>query len=122
MFQIYIPSKGRPDFATARLFNEPHPPCIDPYVVVDIDMEEKPRPYTVFLEPQDFEAYRKAGHASIVVLPENDKGIAYARQAILDYAIQNGDKWFWMIDDDVIQFSAYQLDGYEDALIPFRRT
>src|ERR1700745_2995285 len=42
MFQIYIPSKGRPDFVTARLLNEPHPPCIDPYVVMDIDMEEKP--------------------------------------------------------------------------------
>jgi hypothetical protein len=85
---------------------------VDPYVVMDVDMEEKPRPYTVFVEPQDYEAYKKAGHASIVVLPENEKGIAYARQAILDYAIQNNDKWFWMIDNDVIQFSAYQLDGY----------
>ena len=112
MFPIYIPSKGRPDFATAKLLNEPHPPYIDPYVVMDIDMEEKPRPYTVFVEPQDAEAYRIAGHASIVVLRENDKGVAYARQPILDYAIQNNDRWFWMIDDDVIQFSAYQLDGY----------
>jgi len=32
--------------------------------------------------------------------PENEKGVAYARQAILDYAIQNNDKWFWMIDDE----------------------
>jgi hypothetical protein len=93
MFPIYIPSKGRPDFATAKLLNEPHPPCIDPYV----DMEEQPRPYTVFVEPQDAEAYRKAGQASIVVLPKNDKSVAYARQAILEYAIQNNDKWFWMI-------------------------
>jgi hypothetical protein len=69
MFPIYIPSKGRPRFATAKLLNEPHPPYIDPYVVMDIVMEEQPRPYTVLIEPQDFEAYRKAGHASIVVLP-----------------------------------------------------
>jgi hypothetical protein len=65
-----------------------------------------PRPYTVFVEPEDAEAYRKAGHASIVVLPENEKGIAYARQAILDYTIQNNDKWFWMRRHSVLAGSA----------------
>jgi hypothetical protein len=83
---------------------------------MDIDMEKQPRPYTVFVEPQDTEAYRKAGHASIVVLPENEKGIAYARQAILDYAVQNNDKWFWMIDDDIIQFSAGSAETIRSRL------
>jgi hypothetical protein len=65
---VYIPSKGRPDFATAKQLNKVE------------------RPFTVFVEPQDFKAYSDAGHVSIVQLPENNRGIAYARQLIVEYA------------------------------------
>ena len=51
MIPVYIPSKGGPDFATAKQLNKVE------------------RPFTVFVEPQDFKAYSDAGHVSIFKLP-----------------------------------------------------
>ena len=87
MIPIYIPSKGRPDFATAKQLNKVE------------------SPFTVFVEPQDFKAYSDAGHVSILHLPENNQCIAYARQRILEYAIGRTDAWFWMLDDDIYSFA-----------------
>jgi hypothetical protein len=70
---LKIPSKGRPEFATAKQLNKVE------------------RPFTVFVKPQDFKAYSEAGHASIVQLPENNRDIAYGRQLIVKYAIGPGE-------------------------------
>jgi len=81
---IYIPSKGRPD---SRLLTE---------------LLEMNANYKVVVEPQDYEDYHKAGHTGkIIMLPENDQGIAYARNFIIISAEAYGNDWFWMLDDDL---------------------
>jgi hypothetical protein len=90
---VYIPSKGRPDFATAKQLNKVE------------------RPFTVFVEPQDFKAYSDAGHVSIFKLPQNNRGIAYARQLIVEYVIGHDDSWFWMLDDDIYSFAVKVKQG-----------
>lgn len=58
----------------------------------------------IVVEPQEFEAYRAAyPKHQILVLPENDKGIAYVRNWILDYATDRF-PWYWMLDDDISFF------------------
>lgn len=81
--EIYIPSKGRPNGKTFRLLNE-----IKHYVVV---------------EPQDVDLYINAGHdpAFILVLPENNKGIAYVRNFI-KRRYKSG--LMVIVDDDIDKF------------------
>lgn len=52
---------------------------------------------TLVVEPQDEAAYR-AAHPDVTlhVLPENDRGLAYVRNFILDL----NEGAFWMLDDD----------------------
>jgi hypothetical protein len=69
------------------------------------------RPFTVFVEPQDFKAYPDAGCVSIVQLPENNRGIAYARQLIVKYATGHDNSWFWMLDDDIYSFAVKVKKG-----------
>jgi glycosyltransferase involved in cell wall biosynthesis len=79
----------------------------------------------LFVEPQDEHAYR--GKFNIEVLPENDRGLAYVRNYILQYARDNGVDWFVMSDDDIDAFgriinkktkrsdSSVLLEAYEIA-------
>ncbi|HEY2122393.1 MAG TPA: hypothetical protein VGH07_02260, partial [Chthoniobacterales bacterium] len=60
---------------------------------------------------RDFKAYSDAGHGSIVQLPENNRGIAYARQRILEYAIARTNGWFWILDDDIYSFAVKVNQG-----------
>jgi glycosyltransferase involved in cell wall biosynthesis len=83
-FPIYIPSKGRPNSSTARL------------------LKEHGIPYYLVIEPQDEQAYREKRTGVLKILDENNKGIAYVRNAILK--MNSGDNWFWMIDDDISRF------------------
>lgn len=56
----------------------------------------------VVVEPNDRQTYYNAyPDAEIAVLPENDKGITYARNFCLNRAREMGVKWFWMMDDDI---------------------
>ena len=87
--QIAIPSKGRAGLMkTAKL------------------LEECGICYHVFVEPQDFDSYEKnRTHYQIIInIEENDRGIVFARNTILEYARQA--KWenFWMMDDDLQEF------------------
>ena len=87
MKPIYIPSKGRAGQSKtiASLISE------------KIN-------FIVFVEPQDAEAYATAyPKTKLKVLDENDKGISYVRQAMLDNARKTKTDWFWMIDDDITQ-------------------
>lgn len=61
--------------------------------------------FTLVVEPQDHHAYASAyPGVSMVALPENNRGIAFARQWILERARSEGLPWFWMMDDDVTGF------------------
>ena len=86
-FPVFIPSKGRPN---GKTFTHMHYPVI-------------------VVEPQDEQMYLDAFPGrSIVVLPENDKGIAYVRNYILYLANKHHLKFFWMIDDDIDNFYTRQ--------------
>ena len=77
---VFVPSKGRSNPKFLQLIPEA----------------------ILVVEPQDVEVYKAANpNTKILVLGENDRGIAYVRQSILDYARQSGIQTFWQIDDDV---------------------
>lgn len=40
----------------------------------------------------------------VLQLPENDGGLPYVRQWILEYARASDIKWYWMLDDDIHGF------------------
>lgn len=57
------------------------------------------------VEPQDAEAYKtKHGEDRILVLPENNQGIGFARKFIKQISISKGEEKHWQIDDDVTSF------------------
>jgi hypothetical protein len=88
-YTIYIPSKGRAHHGhTAKLLD-------------GCDITN----YKIVVEPQDFAAYaEKWGENKLVRLPENDQGISYARSYIKRYSIEQGEKFHWQMDDDMISF------------------
>lgn len=61
--------------------------------------------FNVFVEPQEKDAYecayKKSKRLQIHVLPENDRGITYVRNFILNTARKKKWSWFWMLDDDI---------------------
>jgi len=83
---VCIPSKGRPTTAAYKLLQ-----------AVNI-------PFTIFVEPQDIIAYNAAAVPNLHPLPANNKGIAYVRNYIIDWARQSKIEWIWMMDDDVSGF------------------
>jgi hypothetical protein len=84
-FPVFIPTKGRADTRmTIRMF------------------ERLGVPYTIFVEPQEFDAYSEhvsPGH--IHVLPHRDKGLTVTRNYIWDFAAEQGYPWFWTFDDNI---------------------
>lgn len=62
----------------------------------------------LFVEPQDVGAYQEAyTGVPLVLLEQNDGGLPYVRQAILEHARATGLVWYWMLDDDITAF--YQV-------------
>ncbi len=88
-YTIYIPSKGRAHHGhTAKL--------LDSCEITN---------YKIVVEPQDYTAYvEKWGEDKLVRLPENDQGISYARSYIKAYSREQGEKFHWQMDDDMISF------------------
>lgn len=82
---VYIASRGRPEGRTMKLLR---------HAMV---------PFTVFVEPQDHSAYDAHGY-DLWVLPEDDRGLYYARQQILNYARGMRQEWYWLMDDDITGF------------------
>jgi hypothetical protein len=83
---IYVPSKNR--VKGARTLQV---------------LQEAELPYTLVVEPQDAEQYAAAYPLAVLaVLPENDRGLPYARNFIL----KRNSGWFWMLDDDIDGFYA----------------
>lgn len=91
VFPILIPSKNRPN---SKLFDMLKSDNLD---------------FNIVVEPQDRQQYSEAGYSNVlIVLPENNQGLAYSRNFILDYAKQSLFGWFWMMDDDISNF--YEVD------------
>lgn len=82
---IFIPTKGRSDSRmTIRMFDE-----------LGI-------PYTIFVEPQEYDAYVKhVDHKKICILPHSNKGLTITRNYIWDYAAEREYEWFWTFDDNI---------------------
>jgi len=82
----FIPSKGRSNTKTYKLFKE-----------VGINVIH-------FIEPQELDLYEVPNKVSIL---ENNKGIGYVRNFMLDYAKKNNHDWVIICDDDVTSFGIY---------------
>ena len=82
---IYIPSKGRAETCTTPLLLS--------------------APYYLVVEPQDSDAYiQKWGADRVIVMNENDRGIAYVRNFCKEHSKAQGDQFHWQIDDDIKSF------------------
>jgi len=84
--KCYIPSKGRVNTNTYKLFEEAGIECYH------------------FIEPQEYDLYDVPNKVNIL---ENEKGISYVRNFMLDYAKQNNEEWIIFCDDDVSNFGIY---------------
>jgi hypothetical protein len=82
----FIPTKGRLNTKTYKLFEE-----------VGIKVYH-------FIEPQEIEKYQVPNKISI---KENDKGIGYVRNFMLEFARYNNFDWVLICDDDVTSFGIY---------------
>lgn len=113
-YPVYIASKGRPDSGVFK------------------DLPEA----TLVVEPQEHQKYVQANPKHrILILDQNDKGLPYVRQWVLNYVRNNSTApWFWMVDDNltelgvgrendltiegVLEFAESYLDGdLNDATI-----
>lgn len=81
---LYIGSKSRPNFPTAKVLQGG----------------------TVLVEPQDASLYKMlhGETARIITLPENDKGVTYMFQHLLEQVHRDGHKYFLYADDDIFGF------------------
>lgn len=96
----FILTKGRLNTKTYKLFQ-------------DVGIEVKH-----FIEPQEIEKYQVPNKVSIL---ENDKGIGYVRNFMLNYARQNNYEWVIICDDDVVSFGIYNGKTIkQDASIWFK--
>tara|TARA_R110000868_G_scaffold120421_2_gene319530 strand:- start:774 stop:1505 length:732 start_codon:yes stop_codon:yes gene_type:complete len=82
----FIPSKNRLNTKTYKLFEE-----------VGIKVLH-------FIEPQEIDDYTVPNKVSIL---QNDKGIGYVRNFMLNYARANSYEWVLICDDDVSAFGVY---------------
>jgi hypothetical protein len=82
----YIPTKSRFNTKTYKLF------------------EEVSIPYLHFIEPQEYDIYKIPNKINI---QQDDEGIGYVRNYMLEYAKKNNHKWILMCDDDVQSFGVY---------------
>lgn len=66
------------------------------------------------IEPQEVEQAKKLGF-NFISLPDNNRGITYSRNYILDYCQKNNIEKAVMMDDDIIQFRRVIAGkGYKD--------
>lgn len=75
------------------------------------------------VEPQEYKEYRiNYPNFNILQLPEDDKGLAYARNWVKLFTIRGAIKQYWLLDDDISYF--YKREGtklirnnYDDTLL-----
>jgi hypothetical protein len=62
-------------------------------------------PFLAVVEPQEEVAYAEVvGRDRLLVLPERDRGLIYARNWIRDHAEADGHAGHWQLDDNIIEF------------------
>jgi hypothetical protein len=84
-YPVYIPTKGRADKPlTIRMF------------------EKAKVPFRVVIEPSQQEAYAE-WKDSFLLLPENNRGLVYARNYVKEYSKAQGEARHWQFDDDIRQ-------------------
>lgn len=83
---VLIPSKARPQTKAYLIFEEAG------YEVFH------------FLEPQDYDSYAVTNKVNI---GENDKGITYVRNFMLDWCKERGEEACWIADDDIQAFGVF---------------
>jgi len=77
---ITIPSKNRIDYTAGKTFKK----------------------HTLFVEPQDYEKYTKLfKEQKIIKIGENDKGFSFVLNEIVKYTLEQKEKYFLFIDDDI---------------------
>lgn len=88
-YPIYIPSRKRAEtIMTAKIFKAEN------------------LPFKIVVEPQDEADYRQHfTDDELLVMDENDKGIAYVRNFIKSYSKANGDSFHWQFDDNIKNFA-----------------
>lgn len=71
-----------------------------PYQTKDSNVQIE---YRVFVEKEDFADYEKAGvlREKMVVLPESNRGLGYAKGIIWEYAGKNEYDYIFKVDDDI---------------------
>jgi len=99
---IYIPSKGRAKLSkTATLLTK-----------------SGITNFKIVVEPQDYEAYKEVwAEDNLLMMPENDQGIAYARTFIKKYSHSQDEEYHWQIDDDMNSFKL-RYDGKNKKVDP----
>ena len=71
--------------------------------------------FSLVVEPQDKKEYaRRWGHERLILLPENNKGLSYARCYVRDYSAGIGEEKHWQLDDDI---SGFSMNGEETEWI-----
>jgi hypothetical protein len=72
----------------------------------------------IIVEPQEYEQYKnKYNDFNILQLPENNKGLAYARNFIKIKSEEDNVKDYWVLDDDISYF--YEREGTKLNRIDF---
>lgn len=83
-YPIYIPSKGRA--------NRPHTIKM---------LEQDGVDFKIVVQPDQVAGYSRFGMERLLVLPEDNKGLVYARNWITEHSVAQGDKRHWQLDDDI---------------------
>lgn len=93
-FDVFVPSKGRPNGTTFELLKRYH------------------IPFSVVIEKEDTDAYTNVANW-FVILPQSNKGIGYCRAYILEHA----QRPFVMMDDDITRVCKrnHQHTGIKDV-------
>lgn len=86
-YPIYIPTKGRAD----------NPLTINAFLKDKVEIR-------IVVEPQEVKNYERFGRERLCVLPENNRGLVFARNWIKQHATDEGHERHWQFDDDVRYF------------------
>lgn len=97
IYPIAVPSKNRSDSKLlVRLFAEG-------------------LPLRIFVEPQEANLYREKYPGLVIQLEKDDQGLAYVRNAILQYGRSSGTAKLWMLDDDIQKFHIARPAGFMET-------
>jgi len=115
---IWYPKLDRGKHCRGRAWfsKESHPPQFPFYVIsksratsciTSRALSRMGIPHKVVIEPVDYDDYAAAmGEANLLTLPfsDLDQGSIPARNWVWDYSTRRGEKWHWILDDNIQDF------------------